>query len=468
MTEKKTVGDLAGFGSDDLALAGGKGANLGELLRQGFPVPSGFVVTTDAYAALLEENGLGAKLDTLLAWLEDAGASGAQIRDLFSQAKIPDAVRSEIVEAYTAMGDGPVAVRSSATAEDLPGAAFAGQQDTYLNVVGEEALLQAVLDCWASLWTDRAISYRQRQGIDQGQVAIAVVVQEMIQAETAGVMFSANPVTGEHGEIVIDASPGLGEAVVSGLVTPEHYVLDSAGKVREFTPGGHQLSIRSLAGGGTEESAGTGTTRPALSDGHLEELARLALRAQDHFGRPQDMEWAVADGRVYLLQSRPMTALPPPPLRLNRFQRVIGPTFVEMFQIRPYPLDVSGWMQRGVLAMLRGMAGSVGVVFPSVEKLLPEEGGVVLQLVPPVPHPTLRTLAAPISVARRARRFNPVHWTEDSRFSAFLEGVRRLNAQDLRPLTWRQVVGAAEDAFVTLHGITDLRISYLPGAFVHS
>lgn len=471
MTEKKTVGVLADFGADDLLLAGGKGANLGELVRQGFPVPPGFVVTTDAYAALLAESGLGARLDTLLAGFNDAGLagtglSGGEIRDLFSREKIPEAVRSEIAAAYAAMGGGPVAVRSSATAEDLPGAAFAGQQDTYLNVIGEEALLQAVLDCWASLWTDRAISYRQRQGIDQRQVAIAVVVQEMVQAETAGVMFSANPVTGERREIVIDASAGLGEAVVSGLVTPEHYVLDSAGKVRVFTPGGHQLSIRSLAGGGTEKRAGTVTTRPALSDGQLEELARLALRAQDHFGRPQDMEWAVADGRVYVLQSRPMTALPPQPLRLNRFQRMIGPTFVEMFQIRPYPLDVSGWMQRGVLAMLRGMMGSVGIVFPKVEKLLPEEDGVVLRLVPPVPHPTLRTLAAPFSVARRARRFNPAHWTEDSRFPAFLEDVRRLNAQDLGPLTWRQVVGAAEDTFAALRGITELRISYLPGAFV--
>lgn len=467
MTEKKTVGVLADFDADDLALAGGKGANLGELVRQGFPVPPGFVVTTAAYAALLTESGLGAKLDRLLVTSNDADqAPGAQIRHLFTQARIPDAVRTEIAAAYAAMGDVPVAVRSSATAEDLPGAAFAGQQDTYLNVVGEEALLQTVLDCWASLWTDRAISYRQRQGMDQRQVAIAVVVQEMVQAEIAGVMFSANPVTGERGEIVVDASPGLGEAVVSGLVTPEHYVLDSTGKVRAFTPGGHQLSIRSLAGGGTEERAGTGATRPALFEGHLEELARLALRAQDHFGRPQDMEWAVADGRVYVLQSRPMTALPPPPLRLNPFQRLMGPFFVEMFQMRPYPLDVSGWMQRGVLAMLRGMAGSVGVVFPSVEKVLPEEDGVVLRLVPPVPHPTLRTLASPISVARRARRFNPDLWTQDSRFTVFLDNVRRLEEQDPRFLTWRGVVGLAEEAFATMRGITDLRISYLPGAFV--
>jgi rifampicin phosphotransferase len=461
MTEE-TTGTLADFGAGDLASAGGKGANLGELVRHGFPVPAGFVVSTAAYAALLAETTLGAELARLL----ESEAPGARIRTLFVEATLPGRVSADIAAAYAALGSGPVAVRSSATAEDLPGAAFAGQQDTFLNVVGEQPVLRAVLDCWASLWTDRAIAYRQRQGIDPRQVAIAVVVQDMVPADTAGVMFSANPVTGERGEIVVDASPGLGEAVVSGRVTPEHYVLDDSGRTRAFTPGSHEVVIRAAAGGGTEESAGTHSTRPALNREQLAELARLARRVQDYFGRPQDMEWAIAGGQLYLLQTRPMTALPPPPLRLNRFQRLVGPFFVEMFPERPYPLDVSGWMQRGILAMLRGMAGSVGVVFPSVDELLPEEDGVVLRLVPPVPRPTLRTLGAPVSVARRARRFNPAQWTQDSRFAAFLENVRRLAAQDPRSLSWRAVIGLAEDAFATMRGITELRISYLPGVFV--
>jgi phosphohistidine swiveling domain-containing protein len=461
MTEKFT-GTLADFGAADLAAAGGKGANLGELVRQGFPVPPGFLVTTACYAALLAETGLGADLDRLL----ETENAGAAIRALFTEAHIPARLSADIAAAYAALGGGPVAVRSSATAEDLPGAAFAGQQDTFLNVLGEQAVIRAVVECWASLWTDRAISYRQRQGIDPHQVAIAVVVQEMVPADTAGVLFSANPVTGERREIVIDASTGLGEAVVSGRVTPEHYVLDGTGRTRSFTPGAHEVVIRALAGGGTEESAGTGSTRPALGEEHLAELARLALRAQEHFGRPQDMEWAIAGRRVYVLQSRPMTALPPQPMRLNPFQRVMGPFFVEMFQVRPYPLDVSGWMQRGILAMLHGMAGSVGVVFPPVKELLPEEDGVVLRLVPPVPHPTLRTLGAPLSVALRARRFNPARWTQDIRFATYVENVRRLAGQDPRSLSWRGVVGLAEDAFATMRGITELRISYLPGAFV--
>lgn len=461
MTEKFT-GTLADFGAADLASAGGKGSNLGELVRHGFPVPAGFVVTTAAYAALLAETSLGAELEKLL----DAENPGARIRALFAEAQIPARVSADIAAAYAALGGGPVAVRSSATSEDLPGAAFAGQQDTFLNIVGEQTVIRAVADCWASLWTDRAIAYRQRQRIDPREVSIAVVVQDMVPADTAGVLFSANPVTGERGEIVVDASPGLGEAVVSGRVTPEHYVLDSTGRTRTFTPGAHEVVIRALAGGGTEESAGTGSPGAALGEEQLAELARLAERAQEHFGRPQDMEWAIAGGRLFVLQARPMTALPPQPMRLNAFQRFMGPFFLEMFQGRPYPLDVSGWMQRGLLAMLHSMAGSVGVVFPAVKELLPEEDGVVIRLVPPVPRPTLRTLGAPLSVARRARRFNPARWTEDSRFATFLENVRRLAAQDPRSMSWRGVVGFAEDAFATMRGITELRISYLPGAFV--
>jgi phosphohistidine swiveling domain-containing protein/putative Ca2+/H+ antiporter (TMEM165/GDT1 family) len=457
-----TTGVLADFGASDLASAGGKGANLGELSRAGFPVPAGFIITTGAYESMLTASGLAGELDELVA----AGADGTRIRALFTKAKVPTDLGAHIAAAYAALGGGPVAVRSSATAEDLPGAAFAGQQDTYLNVVGEKALLSAVVDCWASLWTDRAIAYRRRQGIEPGLIAIAVIVQKMVPADIAGVMFSANPVTGDRDEIVIDASPGLGEAVVSGRVTPEHYVLDHGGRIREFASGGHEVIIRADAAGGTQESADTGSTRRSLSAARLAELAGLARRAEDLFGRPQDIEWAINDGRLHVLQARPITALPPQPLRLNRFQRLIGPFFLEMFQQRPYPLDVSGWMRHGILDMLHGMAGSVGVAFPPLEALLPEEDGVVIRLVPPVPRPTLRTLGAPLSVARRARRFDPARWMQDSRFAAFLENVRTLTEQEPRRLSWSGVVDMAEDSFGTMRGITELRISYLPGAFL--
>ncbi|MBD1544467.1 phosphoenolpyruvate synthase [Arthrobacter sp. IA7] len=459
---RRTTGPLGGFGREDLGAAGGKGAALGELLRHGFPVPPGFVITTDAYRSLLADTGLGAATEGLDENTDDGGG----LRALFARFGMPAALRAEIGEAYTALGGGAVAVRSSATAEDLPGAAFAGQQDTFLNVVGEEAVAKAVTDCWASLWTDRAIAYRRRQGIDPREVSIAVVVQKMVPADAAGVMFSANPVTGERGEIVVDASPGLGEAVVSGRVTPERYLLTRTGKIRSFVPGGGEVVISPVPGGGTREQAGSRSPVPCLAPAQLRELADLARRAQEHFGRPQDIEWALAGGRIHVLQSRPMTALPPQPLRLNAIQRRVGPFFIEMFQERPYPLDVSGWMKQGILAMLQTMAGSVGVRFPAVEELLPEEDGVVVQLVPPVPRLTVRTLAAPLTLARRARQFNMAAWKSDSRFITFLEQVQRLNGRDTESLRWSEVVGVGRECFATMRGITELRSSYLPGIFV--
>ena len=220
--EERLVTPISAVRRDDLELAGGKGANLGELMQGRFPVPDGFIVSTEAYATVVEASGLAAVIAEGVA----AGDDGATIRAAFENVTIPDGPAAAISKAYADLGGGPVAVRSSATAEDLAGAAFAGQQDTYLNVIGETAVLDAVRRCWGSLWTERALGYRGHQQIESSNLQIAVVVQQMVNAEFAGVMFTANPVTGERDEIVIDASSGLGEAVVSGLVTPDHYVLD--------------------------------------------------------------------------------------------------------------------------------------------------------------------------------------------------------------------------------------------------
>lgn len=446
------VAPLAGVGASDIAVAGGKGANLGELVRSGFPVPDGFVITTDAYRAVLEKTPLGDELRALI----DSDATGETIRGAFASTAVPVDIRGSVVAAYRALGGGSVAVRSSATAEDLPGAAFAGQQDTYLDVRGEDAVVEAVRDCWASLWTDRAIAYRHREGTDPREVTIAVVVQRMVPADTAGVMFSANPITGRRDEIVIDAARGLGESVVSGLVTPEHDVLAPDGTLRE----------RTLSEAGQ-----------VLTEDQLAELARIAGRAAQHFGRPQDMEWAFADGTLFVLQARPMTALPPDPTHgpgpdasgsapLNAFQKRLGPFFLEMFQQRPYPLDVDGWLKHVIVAMLHRMAGSVGVGFPPISGFLPEEDGVVARLVPPVPHPTPRVLAAPVSVLRRVRRFDPSRWTEDPRFVSFRRIADEIKAVDLRALGWPGLLAHVRRIFAATSAITDLRVSYLPAAFV--
>jgi pyruvate,water dikinase len=248
--------------------------------------------------------------------------TGAAIRAAFEGSTIPTYVERAILEAYHELGQGPVAVRSSATAEDLPQAAFAGQQDTYLNVIGEQALLQAVRRCWASLWSERAIVYRARQGIDPNNVKLAVVVQEMVAAEAAGVMFTANPVSGARDEIVVDANPGLGEAVVAGLVTPDHFVIrEKRGRLdlTERWPGRREVIVQAQPEGGTRQIKGEAPDGSLiLPDRLLLRLAQIGLDIQRHFGRPQDVEWAVAQGQVFILQARPITALPEPLPPTNR------------------------------------------------------------------------------------------------------------------------------------------------------
>jgi phosphohistidine swiveling domain-containing protein len=303
------------IGRGDIDEAGGKGANLGELTRARLPVPPGLVVLTDAYRAYVAEHQLAEEITARAAPKDDPAGyddASAKIQALFSD-KLSDTLRAEIAEARAALGqDLPVAVRSSATAEDLPEASFAGQQDTYLNVRGLEDLLTAVRDCWASLWTARAMAYRARQGIDPASVSLAVVVEEMINAESAGVMFTANPSNGRRDETVISAAWGLGESVVSGSVNTDNIVV--------HTPDGAVLSNETAdkavmtvyAEQRTQEIPvpADQRMRPVLSEAEAAELAAYGTRIENHFGAPQDIEWARADGRFWILQSRPITALP--------------------------------------------------------------------------------------------------------------------------------------------------------------
>jgi pyruvate,water dikinase len=309
------------LGQEMLDVAGGKAANLGELTRAGLPVPDGFCLTTRAYAEATASPALAEVHRALAATAHDdlaaLAALAAEARALVLDAEVPAGIVAAVRAAYATLGaDAPVAVRSSATAEDLPFASFAGQQDTFLNVVGEDAVLDAVRRCWASLWTDRAVTYRAVQGIGPSAVSLAVVVQRMVDAAVAGVLFTANPVTGRRHEAVIDASPGLGEAVVSGAVNPDHFVLDGAtGRILERRIGDKGLLIRALRGGGTERVAQADAgSAPSLNDAQLAALELLGRRAEVHFGSPQDLEWAIGqDGAVWLTQSRPITTLYPMP-----------------------------------------------------------------------------------------------------------------------------------------------------------
>lgn len=313
-----------------LETAGGKGANLSRLSRAGFPVPDGFIITTAGYAAFTESNNLAPAIAAILAGLDandpaDLDRASERIRALFIAAPIPPDLADEVSAAYRERfgANGRVAVRSSATAEDLPDLSFAGQQDTYLNVSGVRELLEAVIKCWSSLWTARAIGYRARNRIPQTDMSLAVVVQAMAAASAAGVLFTANPLTGLRAETVIDATLGLGEALVSGQVEPDHYVVDAArGEITE----------KRLGAKGSEANRAV----QALPDEVILELAALGASVQAAFGAPQDIEWTWGDGQLALVQSRPITSLYPLPdglpegeLRVlgsfGAFQGVLGP-----------------------------------------------------------------------------------------------------------------------------------------------
>ena len=301
-----------------LELVGGKGRSLSEMTRAGLPVPPGFHITTDAYRAFVSENDLQTRiLNETTRTPDDASAN---IAAMFAEVNISSEIVSAIQAAYADLGGSvPVAVRSSANAEDLPDMSFAGQQDTYLNVIGSEALISAVRDCWASLWTPRAISYRDQMGIAHHQVAMGVVVQTMVAADVSGILFTANPATGERSEIVANSSYGLGEAIVSGQITPDAFIFDrSTNKVIETTTGAKEQMIISDGEGGTIWQEVTQSKREvcSLSESQLESLVDLAILSEQHFDNvPQDVEWAISAGALYLLQSRPITNLPPSPLK---------------------------------------------------------------------------------------------------------------------------------------------------------
>lgn len=410
----------------DVASAGGKGANLGELLHAGFDVPAGFVVTTAAHRAALRSAAPGQSEDSVA---------------------VPEDVAAGIRLAYAGMGGGRVAVRSSATAEDLPGAAFAGQQDTYLNITGGDAVVQAVRDCWASLFSERATAYRDRLGIDPASVAMAVVVQAMVQPDSAGVMFTADPVTGNRDRMVIDAALGLGEAVVSGEVIPDHFVVD-VGKVIVERP-----AVNGRPAG------------PVLSDEQVSELVSEGSRIVEHFGRPQDIEWAFCGGRLFILQARPMTALPPAPIELTRFQRAMGSIVLELLPRRPLPMELTASIRPIVGAHLADMVDGVAGLRFDFDSVLPERDAIVQEFVPPQPRPTLRT---PIRLARsamRGMRGAPDAWRTDHRLAAFRAGAEGLDQLDLQRLDWGELVAVLERAATLVDLITQVRVEYLPRAF---
>lgn len=333
-----------------LRLVGGKAANLGELARlEGISVPAGFCLSTEAFTHILAAAPTMPDLLAQLALLktedrEQIRALSAEIRSVIENIVIPTEIQQTILTALSGWGENqPYAVRSSATAEDLPRASFAGQQDTYLNIIGSDSILQHISKCWASLFTERAVVYRLQNGFDHAQVQLAVLVQKMVFPQVSGILFTADPLTSNRKVTSIDASLGLGEALVSGLVNADNYKLRQ-GQLVDKNIASKQLAIYALKAGGTDttELEPEQQKQPSLTDQQAVQLEQIGRQIEAHFGQPQDIEWCLADGRFYIVQSRPITSLFPIPEAPDQTHRVyisVGHQQMMTDPIRPLGLS---------------------------------------------------------------------------------------------------------------------------------
>ncbi len=315
--------NLEDVSSADHALVGGKASKLGEVVREGLPVPPGFVVTTDCYSAFVGATPLKDTIESALATLdlertESVDLVSRAIREGFEATEFPDEMRAQLekkVQEYEAAhGVRFSAVRSSATAEDLEGASFAGLQETYLNVHGTDAILDAIRRCWGSLFTPRVLVYRARKGFDHRSVRLAVLVQKMVESTVSGILFTRDPNTGEN-HMIIEAGWGLGEAIVGGEVTPDHYVVDGATQRivhKQISDQSFRLVRDPEGGNRREEVPGPDRNQQKLSDERIDKLASLARVIESHYRRPMDIEWCLEGSSLYIVQARPVTTIPEP------------------------------------------------------------------------------------------------------------------------------------------------------------
>ncbi|NUT37532.1 MAG: phosphoenolpyruvate synthase [Hamadaea sp.] len=378
MSEQYVVG-LHEVDETQVAIVGGKGAHLGDLSRiDGIRVPAGFCVTTDAFRRVMAQapavDDLLARLSRLTPDDRDAIRTiSAEIRRAVEETAVPDDVTAAITEALAHLGDRTAcAVRSSATAEDLPTASFAGQQDTYLNVVGVDAILRHISRCWASLFTERAVTYRQRNGIDHHAVHMAVVVQQMVFAQAAGILFTADPITSNRRIATVEAGFGLGEALVSGLINPDVFQVRD-GEVVTKSIAAKQLAVHAVPAGGTREQAIAPDRReqPALTDAQVVRLVQLGRRIEAHFGRPQDIEWCLVDDGFQIVQSRPITTLFPIPETGDQENHVyLSVGHQQMMTDAMKPLGLSFWQ----MTTPAPMAEAGGRLFVDVTQRLAAPG----------------------------------------------------------------------------------------------
>ncbi len=358
-SEDRYVLDFEDADRTKIALVGGKGANLGELSRVArIRVPAGFCVTTDAFRRVVAEApSIDDRLDRLSRLAPDERAAigelSAEIRQTLEAITVPEDVAAAIAGSLARLGGQAYAVRSSATAEDLPSASFAGQHDTYLNLTGTGTILEHVSRCWGSLFTERAVTYRLRNGLDHRHAQMAVVVQQMVFPQAAGIMFTADPVTSNRKVASVEASCGLGEAPVSGLANADAYKVRD-GEVVARTVGTKRLAIHASPAIGMEELAVAPERQkqPALTDAQLVRLVQLGRRIEAHFGHPQDIEWCLAEDEFWIVQSRPITTLFPIPEAADRENHVyVSVGHGQMMTEAMRPLGLSVWQLTAMAPM---------------------------------------------------------------------------------------------------------------------
>lgn len=465
---------LSDIGKDDIVRVGGKGTNLGELFRAGFPVPRAFCVTASAYQRHLESTGMGSmptgdpasEIGNIERWSEP-------LRTRLLTTPLFGPVEIAIRDAYRALGNTiPVAVRSSATAEDLPAASFAGQMDTFLGIRGEQYMLEAVRKCWASLWSDRAIRYRNENRIAHSTVAMAVVVQEMVQAEAAGVMFTVDPLTGDAANVTISASYGLGEALVAGQVTPDTYtVAKNCLSISQVNIGHKAVKVVPQENGTSVVSVPDGEQRkPCLPESQIKEIARIGLNIERHYGHALDIEWAVSSHHIYILQARAVTGLPTGVSRKalkipDRAEKVYGWIYLDRiprparrvfpnfardhfpFPLRPFDIDTT---LASALAGVRRVAAEISISMP-LDIAHKHASGLVL-FNPPVP-PLMKTLFRLPVIGRRVKsltQYDPLReWTEidEPHVRAMIPPARLKDLSDLELL---QIIGQLNEAITEL------------------
>ncbi len=346
------------LGKGDINIAGGKGANLGELTQAGIPVPTGFVVLSNAYFSFLEHNRLRAQIHQILSITDSndpnqLNESSAKIQKLFHDAETPREISQEIMESYAKLGaNTAVAVRSSATAEDLPEASFAGQQESYLNIIGDANVVQKVRACWTSLFASRSIFYREQQKFDHFKVGIAVPVQKMIQSEVSGIMFTVDPISQNRDTLVIEAVYGLGDYIVQGVVTPDHFEINkTTGKItNKIIANQTIMEVRKTEGVKEISVPKSKANIQKISDKYVLDLAKIGKLIHQHYFFPQDIEWALAKGKLYITQARPITTLSKD-----------SASSVQRLDPKPYNLN----------AILKGAPASPGLVSGPV-KLVPD------------------------------------------------------------------------------------------------